>query len=206
MYNFDMDEDQAKYIAFLQNTCSTAWSEHAFFAIELVKLINPKIVVDLGVDEGYSTFCFAYPKKGMIYGVDHFYGDEFVGEKQTLRNCCSLLYFLNIKRGIDNVLFIPSDFDELARHWEKHIDILHIDGNHNYESVKNDFKNWEIYTSEKAVILLHDVLSHESVNKFFNEIEGYHKFIRPQSHGLGICCKNKKLLEKIKQLSLEIEN
>jgi hypothetical protein len=33
----------------------------------LVQATDPEIIVDLGVDYGYSTFCFALPGIGRVY-------------------------------------------------------------------------------------------------------------------------------------------
>jgi hypothetical protein len=50
----------------------TAWAGHSELAIKLVEEFKPKTIVDLGVDYGFSTFCFAYPNIGNVYGVDWF--------------------------------------------------------------------------------------------------------------------------------------
>ena len=50
------------------------------------------------------------------------YNEEFYSEKSTL---------------------LIMDFEEALQRFEDgSIDLLHIDGNHEYESVKKDFENW----------------------------------------------------------------
>lgn len=54
-------------------------------------------------------------------------------------------YVLNKQEKLfmkDNVTFIKGLFDDVAKTWDKKIDILHIDGDHAYESVKHDYETW----------------------------------------------------------------
>lgn len=67
------------FLTNLDDTPATAWTGHRQFAEWLVKFVNPKVIVDLGVDYGYSTFSFAIPRIGHVYGIDNFSGDDFVG-------------------------------------------------------------------------------------------------------------------------------
>ena len=48
------------------------WRDHRLFADWLIRRTEPETVVDLGVDYGYSTFCFALPEIGHVYGIDSF--------------------------------------------------------------------------------------------------------------------------------------
>lgn len=59
------------------------WKNHITFAQWIVKHKNPEVIVDLGVDYAYSTFCFALPKIGKIYGIDSFEGDKHAGMRNT---------------------------------------------------------------------------------------------------------------------------
>lgn len=56
----------------------TGWTDHITFAQWIVKRKNPAVIVDLGVDFGYSTFCFALPQIGKVYGIDSFEGGFYV--------------------------------------------------------------------------------------------------------------------------------
>jgi hypothetical protein len=67
------------FLTNLDDTPATAWYGHRKFAENLVRFLNPKVIVDLGVDWGYSTFSFAIPRIGHTYGIDNFVGDDFVG-------------------------------------------------------------------------------------------------------------------------------
>jgi hypothetical protein len=44
----------------------------------------------------------------------------------------------------------------VAKTWNKEIDLLFIDGSHKYEDVKRDFELWSRFLSSSGKILLHD--------------------------------------------------
>jgi predicted O-methyltransferase YrrM len=190
------------FLTNLDDTPATAWSGHRQFAEWLVSYMKPEVIVDLGVDHGYSSFSFALPRVGHVYGIDNFVGDDFIGTEDL-----GLKYnFVMMKREKlhlqDNLTFIKGDFNEVAETWDKKIDILHIDGSHHYEDVKKDFETWSKFLSDDGVILLHDtsVETHDGkvygVKKFFEEID-LPKFNIDHSFGLGVICKNEVLLNYI---------
>jgi len=156
------------------------------FAFKLVNILNPKIIVDLGVDYGHSTFSFASAKKGIIYGIDSFEGDPQAGLKNTFDIVNNLKNeFLSRKLIINNLNFIKGYFDDVFENFNETIDILHIDGLHTIEAVSNDYNKWIEKTSENAVILFHDIVSYpNSVGVVFNNIT-YPKFYFTHSAGLS---------------------
>ena len=184
------------YINLLQ-PLTTAWTNHANFAIELVNIIQPKIIVDLGVDYGYSTFSFAYPGIGEVYGVDWFQGDVHASFRNTYDSVVEFNNMIKNEYSIDNVNIIKSDFTEFAKTWDTKIDILHIDGEHSYESVSSNYETFNKFLNEDSVVLFHDTISYSNtVGTFFDELCGY-KLNREQSHGLGIFTKCKDTYNKI---------
>jgi hypothetical protein len=196
--------DIKEYKKFIQTKCTTAWTDHCIFAAELVKLLEPDIVVDLGVDEGYSTFSFAAYNVGKVYGVDIFQSDSRNNYKETINKVIKSQFEISEKYNVNNIQFVPSSFTDLCKVWNKEIDILHIDGLHTAESVKEDFENWSKFCHSNSVILFHDVLYYyETVGKLFLELDGY-KILREQSAGLGILTVNEGLHNFIENLSNEI--
>jgi predicted O-methyltransferase YrrM len=185
----------------IDDTPTTAWFGHRNFAEWLVRFMNPKVVVDLGVDYGFSTFCFALPRIGHVYGIDNFVGDDFVGNDSPGK-----YEYVMMKREKlhlqDNITFIKGDFNEIAKTWDNKIDILHIDGSHHYEDVKKDFETWSEFLSDEAVILFHDTAIENydgkeyGVKKFFEELD-LPKFNIEHSFGLGVACKNAVILSHI---------
>ena len=191
------------FLTNLDDTPATAWGGHRQFAENLVRFLNPKVIVDLGVDWGYSTFSFALPRIGHTYGIDNFVGDDFVGTDELRKK----YNFVTMKREKlhlqNNLTLIEGDFNEVAQTWDKTIDILHIDGSHKYEDIKRDFETWSKFVTDNGIILLHDTCI-ESLNgndygvkKFFDELD-MPKFTFTHCFGLGVICKNDVVLYHIK--------
>lgn len=177
----------------------SAWIGHRKFAEWLVTYKRPETIVELGVDYGYSTFCFANAlnknNKGKIYGVDLFQGDKHTSFRNTYEFVVNQMKAHHLNR----IELVVKDFTEASQNWKLPIDILHIDGMHTYESVKNDFTNWSRYVKDDGIILLHDVCIYDGdfgVYKFFEELD-WHKLYFEHSAGLGIISKNVRLLKVI---------
>ena len=180
----------------------SAWYGHGPFAIKLIETLKPNVTVELGVEYGFSSFCFAYPRIGKVYGVDWFKGDGNSGIKDpeiVKRSLFDLHNRLEQQFGKSNIKFIESDFNDLAKKWDTTIDILHIDGLHTYDAVKNDYETWIKFCHPESVILFHDTESFkDDVGRFFNELNGY-KYNRPNSAGLGILTQSKRVFDTISQ-------
>lgn len=173
----------------------SAWTGHGELAIKIVNTFNPNVIVDLGVDFGFSTFSLAYSKIGKVYGIDWFEGDIHTGHRNTYDIVLEQCEYLAKNFNLDNIEIIKEDFNILANKWTNKIDLLHIDGLHTYEAVKNDYDNWSKFTHEQSIILFHDVESFEqTVGKFFCELGGY-KLIHTGSAGLGILTKSKSVYD-----------
>lgn len=181
----------------------SGWTHHIHFSQWLVNKLNPDIIVDLGVDYGYSTFCFASPKIGKVYGIDCFSGDSQSGFKNTYD-------YVNHKKeelGLDNIKFVKGYFGIIAKKWNKPIDILHIDGFHSYDAVKNNYNTWSKFVKDDGVILLHGTCVTKpgyEVYKFFNEID-LPKTNFTFSYGLGVISKNTQIIEEI-NCTFDLEN
>ncbi len=201
-----MNKDLFAYHGFVKEACPTAWTDHFWFGAELVKWYKAKTIVDLGVDHGYSTFAFATHGQGKVYGIDCFEGDQMVGEKQTLNQVLRAVYDAKHTFGVENIEIIPAYFDQVASVWDREIDILHIDGLHTYEAVKNDYFTWSKFTHERSAVLFHDIHSYpNTVGKLFTELSGY-KIERDQSFGLGILTQDKNIHNFILDLSKAIND
>lgn len=173
----------------------TGWRGHAGFAKWLVKAMNPNVVVDLGVDYGFSSFTFALAGAGMVYGVDSFEGDPEAGIRDTYGEVVRRQNEL----GIQNLTLIRGYFNDVAKTWDKPIDILHIDGRHRYEDVKEDYELWRPFVRKGGVILLHDTEVTEEpygVRRFFMEIDEP-KTNFTGSYGLGVVSDDPDLIAKI---------
>jgi glycosyltransferase involved in cell wall biosynthesis len=190
------------FLTNLDDIPATAWSGHRVFAEWIVSHMNPEITVDLGVDYGFSTFAFAIPRIGKVYGIDNFVGDDFIG--RTVKGKYDYVMMKREKLHLqDNLTFIEGDFDEVAKTWNQPIDILHIDGSHYYEDIKKDYGTWSQFVSDNGVILLHDTCisslneNEYGVKRFFEEID-LPKTNFTECYGLGVISKDSELIKTIK--------
>ena len=184
-------------IKFKTNSVSP-WGGHRPFVYDLVNFVKPKQIVELGAYRGYSLFTMAQAIENSkldtkIIGIDLWHkGDihsEFDGNKvynevlneskkypsvdiDTIRD-----YFTNAKTQVKS----------------ESCDIIHIDGLHTYEAVKEDFENYLPKLKENGVILFHDIAEYTAeipefgAYKFFNEIkQKYPHFQFEYSFGLGV--------------------
>ena len=173
----------------------TAWRGHEVFASWLVREMKPKVIVELGVDKGFSSFVFATPGIGTVYGVDSFEGDPEAG----MRNTYPEVIAKRDELGIKNLELIKGYFSEVAKTWTQPIDILHIDGRHRYEDVKEDFETWSKFVRPGGIILLHDTVVEKQnydVKRYFAEIDTPKtNFVR--SNGLGVVSSDPVIIAKI---------
>jgi len=190
------DSYPRKNYDFISTICS-AWTGHRDFAEWLVDYTKPKTIVELGVDWGFSSFVFANANKSTkVYGVDLFTGDDHTCYRDTYNSVME-----NIKKhNLSNLEIIKGDFTEVSKTWNIPIDILHIDGFHTYDAVKNDFTNWSKFVNNNGVVLFHDTaVEYFGIKDFFNELPNDYKLSFSHSAGLGIYTKNKELYNVIKK-------
>lgn len=176
----------------------TAWEGHILYIYNQMPIWKPKVVVELGVYLGHSLStmaesCIDNKLETELYGIDHFLGDEHSGKFgsniEDIATECLATY--------PNVTLIKKSFNRALEDWEKRdntrIDLLHIDGRHFYEDIKEDFENWSKFVPKGGHIIMHDTQVTErgfGVKKYFAELKEKHpkwEFSeRLTSHGLGI--------------------
>jgi hypothetical protein len=173
---------------------TSAWTGHKNFSLWLASRLQSRTIVDLGVDYGYSSFCFGLAcPDGHVYAIDSFEGDDQTGFRNTFKEISKTCERL----GLRNVTIIPEYFDAVARTWGRPIDILHIDGNHTYEAVKGDYLAWSKFVKPSGVVLFHDTcVAHFGVRRLFDEI-ALPKVNFTNSHGLGVLSQDRNLIEEI---------
>jgi glycosyltransferase involved in cell wall biosynthesis len=154
----------------------------------------PRIVVELGTHNGvsFAAFCEAILRQnipGRCYAIDSWEGDEQAGlyGEEVFNN---LSAFIQARYSAFAEL-LRTRFDTALPYFsDGSIDLLHIDGLHTYEAVKNDFDNWLPKLSNRGVILFHDTNVRErdfGVWKLWDKIqEQYPTFEFLHAHGLGV--------------------
>lgn len=172
-----------------------AWCGHLPFAAWLIRLLEPKIFVELGTHTGnsYFAFCQSVSEAGLAtkcYAVDTWRGDAHTGyygdEVFNQVNAHNQAHYASFSR------LLRMTFDDAKDYFsDASIELLHIDGFHTYEAVKHDFEAWLPKLAPGAVVLFHgtNVREHgfgvwklweELQKRYPNNLEFLH------SHGLGV--------------------
>lgn len=171
----------------------SAWLGHGPFAMWLVKHTAPRVIVELGSHTGYSYFsmCQAVVEAGLLtrtFAVDTWEGDAHAGaygnevyDAVCAHNAAYTRFSTLLRKRFDQAL---ADVDDGS------VDLLHVDGRHYYDDVKEDFESWIPKLSARAIVLFHDteVLDRDfGVHQYWQELmQTYSGFKFLHSHGLGV--------------------
>lgn len=172
----------------------SAWLGHIPFASWLVEQLKPGSIVELGTHRGCSflAFCQAVQEQVQptrVFAVDTWEGDQHAGLYgdqiyEELRQYQQRNY-----AGISEMLRMRFD-QALPCFADGSVDLLHIDGLHTYEAVREDFESWLPKLSDRAVVLFHDTCVRErgfGVWQYWREIsQQYPAFEFTHTHGLGV--------------------
>jgi|ERR1700722_596135 len=181
---------------------SSAWNEHIPFAMMLVELQRPRVVVELGTHWGasYCAWCQAVMAIGLAakcYAVDTWAGDPdagYYGEEVF----DDLNDYHKQYASFSKLMRMKFD-DALPQIADKSVDLLHIDGLHSYEAVRHDYDAWLPKMSERGVILFHDTVVTQAgfgVHKLWRELSPHFPhFNFDHGHGLGILAVGKEQSE-----------
>lgn len=186
-----------------------SWIGHIPFLQWVISELKPKKYVELGVHTG-NSFCAAaeclkkLEIKSKAYGVDTWKGDHqasFYGEEVYT----DLVEYIN-NNELKNTVLIRKYFDEAVEEFENDsIDLLHIDGLHTYEAVKNDYTKWLPKMSNIGVILFHDIKEKNGdfgVWKLWDEISTiFPSFEFDHNHGLGVLLVGEKVPDRLLDIS-----
>lgn len=168
---------------------------HRKFVEWLIAKVNPEVTVELGVDYGYSSFIMALCQKNLVYGIDCF---DISLHRPREDDDYQFVMSVKEKLKLNNLNIIKGYFDDVAKTWEKEIDILHIDGLHDYDNCKKDCDTWAPMLKEDGIILFHDTVSNpDGVERFFSQLE-VPKVNFTNSFGLGVASNNEELIQEIK--------
>ena len=172
----------------------TGWGRHIPFMFFLMASLRPRRFVELGSHYGASFFaaCQAIAELNLrtqAIAIDLWTGDQHAGayDESVYKYFCDTLEskysrFAEIIRMDFN--FAVDRFEDTS------IDLLHIDGLHTYEAVKNDYETWRKKLTPNGVILFHDTRVYRDdfgVWTLWEEIKtDALSFEFKHEHGLGI--------------------
>lgn len=121
------------------------------------------VIVEIGSWKGKSTIWLAYGsksgKKIKIYAVDpHTGSSEHQKEKKKIWTFDE--FKKNIKEaGVEDLIIpIVKTSEEAAKRFNRPVELIFIDGEHKYESVKMDFKLWFPKVVNGGIMAFHDTI------------------------------------------------
>jgi len=205
MTNFSLNEYKSIFLKPQRIVEPISWIKHIPFAFFIIKVLKPRIVVELGVHTGnsFSAFCQAVKNlniKASCYGVDTFKGEPHSGfyDESVYIDINS---YITENYG-DFAQVMRMTFNEALEYFsDGSIDLLHIDGYHTYEAVKYDFESWLPKMSDRGVILLHDTQVRRDefgAWKLWEEISKlYPSYEFEFGYGLGVLAVGKNVPDEI---------
>lgn len=185
----------------------SAWLEHSPFAFWLMSVLKPARVVELGTHTGFSffVFCESVRRLGLdthVYAVDTWAGDDHAGFYDES-------VFSGVVQGqreyAEHSTLLRGYFsDHVGSFEDGSIDLLHIDGRHGYDDVKEDFESWLPKVAPGGIVLFHDIAEHHAdfgVWRLWDEVLAtYPSFSFEHGHGLGVISAGQSVLPEIETL------
>jgi hypothetical protein len=129
------------------------------------KLLNNAVIVEIGCYGGLSSaYLLEGAKKGaFLYSIDPFDSDiDYLHEDESNVILADKKFSAEeveakLKTfGFKNFELKEGFSFDIVRNWNRPIDLLWIDGNHDYQAVKQDYEQWEPFIKIGGFIAFHD--------------------------------------------------
>lgn len=135
---------------------------------------KPKVMVEIGTYQGLGSIHLALGSpKGKVMTIE-----QRPDLKDDFYRFCYNERIYNIEAIIGKSLLIADRFGDNS------IDLLFIDGNHDYESAKEDYNKYLPKVKENGIILIDDIQLQGDMERFWEEIKEPKfdvNFIRPRN-------------------------
>jgi Methyltransferase domain len=114
---------------------------------------EPGVIVEIGSHQGRSTLVLAGPGGRRVVAIDPFVDGRLFGGAPTRDK-----FAANIAAAGVAVELIAEPSTRVRPTWREPIDLLYIDGKHDYWTVRDDLR-WAEYLPAGAPVLVHDAFS-----------------------------------------------
>jgi hypothetical protein len=170
----------------------SAWMQHVPFMAWAIRNLKPRSYVELGTHYGVSFFAAVQTAAFLKMSLDARAIDLWEGDRHAGMYGNEVFDHVSARAkkfsGVTLTRSLFADARKLVA--DGSVDLLHIDGLHTYEAVKEDFDTWVSCLSDRGVIFFHDVRETRSdfgVHILWAELEAkYPSFTFDHGHGLGV--------------------
>lgn len=129
------------------------------------KLKNGSNIAEIGSYFGASASFLALGNKlNKIFCVDPWKNETM---PEGLRD--TFPEFKNNTKKFNNITALRGRSEDVAKNFNRKIDLLFIDGDHSYKEVKIDVCSWIPKCKNEAIVILHDIGWAEGVNRVIEE-------------------------------------
>ena len=141
------------------------------------------VIVEIGSWKGKSTIWLATGSKAgnkvRIYAID-----PHTGSSEHKKNYTKVRTFGEFKKNIENAevddVVIPfvKTSEEVAKYFDEPIELIFMDGAHEYDLVKLDFELWFPKVIDGGIMAFHDTLGYYGPTKLVGELIYKSKYFR----------------------------
>jgi predicted O-methyltransferase YrrM len=113
-------------------------------------------ILEIGSWKGRSAIAMAENTSGLVYCVDTWSGHLEASEHFSAE---CFMDFLKNTKSFNNIIPIPLESSHVAaimKPFGMHLDMIFIDGRHDYEGVVADISNWSPLLVEGGILCGHD--------------------------------------------------
>ena len=169
LYNDSFESELLKYLSFKRGGSNLG-------LIKVCEIANKtKIMVEIGSYQGESTAIFStYLPNAKIYAVDpwqnHYDAKDGSSEDYDMKDVEYNFDIITKNRNIIKKKMTSEEFSFMID--DESVDLVYIDGNHQYDFVKNDILKWIPKIKQNGYISGHDYHMFEDVRNAVDEILG----------------------------------
>lgn len=157
--------------------------EVGVFLASLIRLTKAKVILEVGVFEGYTSahMINALPKGSMYVGVDI---------KDYVKPENKKAFIEEGKKGKVVELVIADSLKHLPTLEKNHFDIVFLDGSHEHSQVLKEFKLAETLITRNGIIAFHDSIHLDDVKRVVEYAGSFnYKYVNldtPEGKGLAL--------------------
>lgn len=138
---------------------------------------DAEVIVEIGTFEGRTAIAMAEVARGEVFSVDIFRSGRLgicYGERIAM--------LARARCRLDNLHFIKGYGHDVARTFDRLVDLVFVDADHSYEGARRDWEDWTPKLRQGGVIALHDSRIAPSSKtrlgsmQFYEEAKAFHGY------------------------------